>query len=214
MLTLQASKPRQRYHEKTCIKVPTYNNIKYIFKLSLQMSSTLVVGLQHVAHAAALHCPQKAFLIIYLFIHFTLKLIVLSLWDFYRKFSLLSQRKASCDSHSTRPTVYAGCFSVSIIHWPLTWTTGSLTCTQMLMHAVAQRGVWKLTLGEKSFAASGNRSCLCDVPVQRPNTWATSPPFHSKPLLLHLHILQKACGHSAAIAESAGSCCYILFHSV
>ena len=28
-------------------------------------------------------------------------------------------------------TVYAGCFSVSIIRWTLTWTTGSLTCAQM-----------------------------------------------------------------------------------
>ena len=31
--------------------------------------------------------------------------------------------------HATRPTVHAGCFSVSIIHQTLTWTTGSLTCT-------------------------------------------------------------------------------------
>ena len=34
-------------------------------------------------------------------------------------------------SHTTQPTVHAGCFSVSIIHWTLTWTTGSLTCAQM-----------------------------------------------------------------------------------
>ena len=35
-------------------------------------------------------------------------------------------------SHATQPTVHAGCFSVSIIHQTLTWTTGSLTCAQML----------------------------------------------------------------------------------
>ena len=35
------------------------------------------------------------------------------------------------DSHATQPTVHAGCFSVSIIHQTLTWTTGSLTCAQM-----------------------------------------------------------------------------------
>ena len=46
--------------------------------------------------------------------------------------------KASCDSHSTQPTMNAGCFSVSIIHLTLAWTTGSLTCARMLMHAIAQ----------------------------------------------------------------------------
>ena len=44
-------------------------------------------------------------------------------------------------SRTTQPTVRAGCFSVSIIHQTQTWTTGSLTCTQMLMYAIAQRGV-------------------------------------------------------------------------
>ena len=34
-------------------------------------------------------------------------------------------------------TVYAGCFSVSITHRTLTWTTGSLTCAQMLKHVIA-----------------------------------------------------------------------------
>ena len=40
-------------------------------------------------------------------------------------------------SRATQPTVHAGCFSVSIIHQTPTWTTGSLTCAQMLMHAIA-----------------------------------------------------------------------------
>ena len=44
-------------------------------------------------------------------------------------------------SRATQPTVHAGCFSVSISHRTLTWTTGSLTCAQMLMHAIAHRGV-------------------------------------------------------------------------
>ena len=35
---------------------------------------------------------------------------------------------------------HAGCLSVSVIHRTLTWTTGFLTCTQMLMHAIAQGG--------------------------------------------------------------------------
>ena len=44
-------------------------------------------------------------------------------------------------SRAIQPTVRAGCLSVSIIHRTLTRTTGSLTCAQMLMHAIAHRGV-------------------------------------------------------------------------
>ena len=43
-------------------------------------------------------------------------------------------------SRDAQPTVHAGCFSVPIIHRTLTWTTGSITCTQMLMHAIAHGG--------------------------------------------------------------------------
>ena len=46
-------------------------------------------------------------------------------------------------SRTTQPTVHARCFSVSIIHRNLTWTTVSLTCAQMLMHAIAYGGVRK-----------------------------------------------------------------------
>ena len=45
-------------------------------------------------------------------------------------------------SHATQLTVHTGCFNVSIIHRTLTWTTGSLTCAQMLMHVVAHVGVY------------------------------------------------------------------------
>ena len=44
-------------------------------------------------------------------------------------------------SRATQVTVHGGCFSVSIIHPTLTWTTGSLTCAQMLMLAIAHGGV-------------------------------------------------------------------------
>ena len=40
-------------------------------------------------------------------------------------------------SRATQPTVRAACFSVSIIHRTLTWTTGSLESAHMLMHAIA-----------------------------------------------------------------------------
>ena len=39
-------------------------------------------------------------------------------------------------SRATQPTVHAGCFNVSIIYRTLTWTTGSLTCAQILVHAI------------------------------------------------------------------------------
>ena len=40
-------------------------------------------------------------------------------------------------SLATQPTGHAVYFSVSITHRTLTWTTGSLTNAQMLMHAIA-----------------------------------------------------------------------------
>ena len=66
---------------------------------------------------------------------------MLSQWDFsHRNFGLLSLGKGGCDSHATQPTVRAGRFSVSIIHWILTWSMGTLTCAQTLMYAIAHRG--------------------------------------------------------------------------
>ena len=44
-------------------------------------------------------------------------------------------------SRATQLAVQAGCFSVSTIHRTLTWATGSLTCAQMLMHAMAHGDV-------------------------------------------------------------------------
>ena len=44
-------------------------------------------------------------------------------------------------SRATQPTVHAWCFSVSITHRTLTWTRGSVTCAQILMHVIAHRGV-------------------------------------------------------------------------
>ena len=59
-------------------------------------------------------------------------------WEIRVAFSGESQLR---QSHATQRTVHAGCFSVSIIHRTLTWTTGSLTCSQMFMHAIAHRGI-------------------------------------------------------------------------
>ena len=102
-------------------------------------------------------------------------------WEIWIAFRGESQLR---QSRVTQHTVHAGCFSVSIIRRTLTWTTGSLACAQMLMHAIAQGGVrtharesaLKIVSRRKSLAAPGNRTCLSGVPVRRSTNWATSPP--------------------------------------
>ena len=59
-------------------------------------------------------------------------------WEIKVAFPRESQLR---QSRPTQPTVLAGCFSVSIIHRTLTWTTWSLMCTQMLIHVIAHGGV-------------------------------------------------------------------------
>ena len=62
----------------------------------------------------------------------------LSHWDFsHGKFAALH----SCNNLATQPMVHAGCFSVSIIHQTLTWTTGSLKCARLLMHVNAHNPI-------------------------------------------------------------------------
>ena len=57
------------------------------------------------------------------------------LWEIWFAFPRESQLQ---QSRATPPTVRAGCFSVSVTHRTLTWTTGSLTCAQMFMYAIAR----------------------------------------------------------------------------
>ena len=63
-------------------------------------------------------------------------------------------------SRATKPTVHVGCFSVSIIHRTLTWTTRSLTCAQMLMHAIAQ-GAVRTHVRESALEADSGRKIPC-----------------------------------------------------
>ena len=66
----------------------------------------------------------------------------LSHWDFFHeKIESLSPEKDNCDRVARERRVHSGCFSFSLIHRTLIWTTGSLTCAQMLMHAIAHGGV-------------------------------------------------------------------------
>ena len=44
-------------------------------------------------------------------------------------------------SSATQLVMHARCVHIFIIHRSLTWTTGSLTCAQELMHAIAHVGV-------------------------------------------------------------------------
>ena len=96
---------------------------------------------------------------------------------FPREIRVAFPEKASCDRIELPNLLGNGCFSVSIIHRTLTWTTGSLSCAQMFMHAIAQRCVRtpkeslhrKLTLRRKSLAAPGNRNCVGGVTIRCAN---------------------------------------------
>ena len=55
--------------------------------------------------------------------------------------------------------VRAGYVCVVIIHRKLTWTTGSLSCVQMLMHAIAHGGVQ--TLEESALKVDFGRQIPC-----------------------------------------------------
>ena len=77
-----------------------------------------------------------------LYFYFTFYNCIVSIgflpWEIWVAFPGESQLRQGC---TTQPTMHAGCFSVSIIHQILAWTTGALTCTQMLMHATAHGGI-------------------------------------------------------------------------
>ena len=107
--------------------------------------------------------PLQAFSIntfspFFLFLLFT---TVLSQWDFSnRTFGLPSLGKASCDSHTTQTGVHARCYSVSIIHQTLIWTTGSLMCTQMCMYVTAHGGCTD-TAKESALKDDSGRKISC-----------------------------------------------------
>ena len=71
-------------------------------------------------------------------------LTALSHWDFsHGQLELLSLGKASCDRvalPNLRCTLDGILLFPGVIHRTLTWTTGSSTCVQMLMHVIAHGG--------------------------------------------------------------------------
>ena len=77
-------------------------------------------------------------------------------------------RRKPAATKSRYPT-YGACwvFSVSLIHRTLTWTTGSLTCAHMLMHAIAHGGVRtpKESLHRKEWSFCVSHLLACQVRV-------------------------------------------------
>ena len=99
---------------------------------------------------------------------------------------LLSPGKVICDMvplSSQQSMVHAWCLSSSMIHWILTWTTGSLTRTQMLTHTTAHGSVQALQrvcteswLREKSLTAPGNRTSVSGLLVWHSTSRAILTP--------------------------------------
>ena len=123
--------------------------------------------------------------------------------------------KVSCNRVALQqPTVHAGCFSVSTIHRTLTWTTGSLKCTQMLMHVNAHGGVQthvresarKVDSGRIFLAAPGNQTCISGMTV-----WCSTNELHphlSLCLCLSLPLSLCFCLFlSVSMLRVAWSCC-------
>ena len=79
------------------------------------------------------------------------------LWEIRVTFPRESQLR---QTRTTQPTVHAGCFSVSITHRTLTWTRGSVTCAQILMHVIAHRGV-QTHVREYALKADSGRKIPC-----------------------------------------------------
>ena len=92
-------------------------------------------------------------------------------WEICVAFPGESQLWQSC---ATQQTVHAGCFSVSVIHWTLTQSAGSLTCQQMLVNVIAHRNVrthvqdfaLKVESVRKFLATLGNQTCVNSMVVQ------------------------------------------------
>ena len=57
--------------------------------------------------------------------------------------------------------MHTGCFSVSIVHGTLAWTTGSLRYAQMLMHAEGGGGTGTDTIRESALKVDSGRKIPC-----------------------------------------------------
>ena len=101
-------------------------------------------------------------------------------WEIRVAFPGESQLRRSC---ATQSMMHAGCFYMHNL--PNSNMDNRIFNVHKDVNAtIAHEGVrtaleslhWKLTLGEKSLAAPGNRTCVGGVPVRCCTNWATSPP--------------------------------------
>ena len=112
--------------------------------------------------------PDSRLLLFYFFYNCLVPMgfLPLEIWVAFPGESQLQQ------SHATRLTVHSGCFSVSIIHRTLTWTTWSLTCAQMLMHVIAVGGRGVQTHIQVCTTAESKR---CSALLQSPAEHGSHP---------------------------------------
>ena len=136
-------------------------------------------------------------LFIYLFYDCIVPLGFLS-WDIRIAFPRESRLR---QSHATQPTVLSGCFSASIIHrvdyriFNVHTHVNACDCTRGCTDTVRESLHWKSTLGEKSLAAPGNRTCVSGVAVRCSTSWAISPPS-VLPVRAHSNHKYSSCPHS------------------
>ena len=91
-----------------------------------------------------------------------------------------SQLQQSC---TTQTMVHAGCFSVSIIHQTLAWTSGSLTCAQMLINACnCTQGCMDTVRQSAPLSTPGNQTRVSGVPVQLSHSQLSYIPFTHHPV--------------------------------
>ena len=114
----------------------------------------------------------------YLSLYFS-QLQLLSQWDFsHGKFGLLFPWESQPQkSRATQPTVHAKYLSVSIIHRTLTWTTGSLTCKQMLMQAIAHEGCADIVT-ESALKVDSGRKIPCRTGESNLRQRCAGPTLH------------------------------------
>ena len=96
------------------------------------LSTSWVEGIKIKSQCWKILLENSALLLWYYFFFLTFHNYIVSMgflpWEIRVAFPGESRLR---QSRATQPTVHVGYFSVSIIHRTLTWTTGSLTCTQM-----------------------------------------------------------------------------------
>ena len=117
---------------------------------------------------------------IYLFIYFYFfllpynSILPLEIW------AALSGESKLQLSHATQPIAHAGCVSVSLIHQTLTWTTWSLTCAHILMHATAHGVVQTLYTGvtESAIKVNPGRKLPCCIGKLHLCQWHAGPMLY------------------------------------